>query len=288
MQPYKYEQSNFPLKKAENGSIRDFSFNSKQKRKLVIASSQGGAEGFSRLSPWYAFNHALASAKEVSSIFSHTMAFLTKTIEAQNGLLGLLDGQRGELVVEAASGPILQRVKGNNCKATEGMCGEVMRLGSPAVIADVLAEPLVRGVDGEGTRPQLSCICAPLRWGDAHLGILLIDNPHPSSDERLTLLEAVASFISPALMVVRWGDETSLDGILRKKLERAIERMDLHTESHGSLMKDVISLVERTLILGALQKAKYVQLTAARFLGINRNTLRKKIKELGISILSRP
>ena len=96
------------------------------------------------------------------------------------------------------------------------------------------------------------------------------------------MTDTVAAFISPALVVMRWGEETSLDEILMSKLERAIERMDLQTESHGSLMADIISLVERTLILTALKKSNYVQLTAARFLGINRNTLRKKIKELRI------
>jgi DNA-binding protein Fis len=86
------------------------------------------------------------------------------------------------------------------------------------------------------------------------------------------------------LVVARLGEETSLSEILRKKLERAIERMDLHTESHGSLMSDVVSLVERTLIVTALKKSDNVQLTAARFLGINRNTLHKKIKELKIPL----
>jgi DNA-binding NtrC family response regulator len=42
--------------------------------------------------------------------------------------------------------------------------------------------------------------------------------------------------------------------------------------------------VERTLILGALKKSNSVLLTAARFLGINRNTLHKKIKELKIPL----
>jgi transcriptional regulator with GAF, ATPase, and Fis domain len=245
---------------------------------------RGQNQPLSYLSSWYALNQALTSAKDVGSIFSHTMAFLAETSEVKNGLLALLDGQRGKIVVEEASGPALQRAKGNKGKADEGACGEVIRLGSPAVIADPAAEPLLQGIIEDGRRAKLSCICAPLRWGDIPLGILLIDDPHPQSEEGLTLLKAVASFISPALVVARWGDEKSLNEILRRKLERAIERMDLHTESHGSLMADVISLVERSLILTALKKANYVQLTAARFLGINRNTLHKKIKELKIPL----
>jgi transcriptional regulator with GAF, ATPase, and Fis domain len=211
------------------------------------------------------------------------MTFLATVSKVKNGLLGLVDGQRGRLVVEAAAGPVLQRAKGNKCKADEGMCSEVMRNGAPAAIEDPAAEPLLKGVM-EGQRPALSCICAPLRWGDIPLGILLVDDPHPASQEGFTLLEAVASFISPPLVVARWGDEKSLNEILKRKLERAIERMDLHTESHGSLMSDVVSLVERTLILTAMKKSNNVQLTAARFLGINRNTLHKKIKELKIPL----
>ena len=236
------------------------------------------------LTPWYALNQALASAKDVASIFSHTMAFLTKTSQVKNGLLGLLDGTRRQLVVKEASGPIWQKSKGNTCKTDEGACGEALRNGGPMAIVDPLAEPLLRGMAEEGQRSEAGCICAPLRWGDIPLGILLIDNPRPFLEEGLALVDTVASCISPALVVVRWGDETSLDEILMGKLERAVERMDLQTESQGCLMADVISLVERTLILTALKKANYVQLTAARFLGINRNTLHKKIKELGIPL----
>jgi transcriptional regulator with GAF, ATPase, and Fis domain len=238
----------------------------------------------SYLTPWYEFTQALAAAKDVSAIFAKTMVFLSNAVDAQNGLLGLLDGQRGRIVVEEAAGPVFEKTKGNHCKADEGIYSEVIRLGSSAVIADALKEPLVRGMGEQGPLTELSSIGAPLRWGDIPLGVLLIDNLPPLSEERSALLEAVAYLISPALVVARWGDETSLNEILRRKLDRAIERMDLHTESHGSLMTDVISLVERILILGALKKSDYVQLTAARFLGINRNTLHKKIKELGISL----
>jgi transcriptional regulator with GAF, ATPase, and Fis domain len=236
------------------------------------------------LTHWYALNQALASAKDVSSIFSHTMTFLGKTSKVKNGLLGLLDGTRKELFVKEAFGPALQKSKGNTCKADEGTCGEALRNGGPMTIVDPLGEPLLRGMAEGDQRSEFGCLCAPLRWGDILLGIFLIDNPHPSPEEGLALVDTVASCISPALVVVRWGEETSLDEIFMGKLERAVERMDLQTESQGSLMADVISLVERTLILTALKKANYVQLTAARFLGINRNTLHKKIKELGISL----
>ena len=237
-----------------------------------------------QLSPWYTFNQALSSSKDVSSIFSHTMVFLSNTFDAKNGFLGLLDGKRGKLTIEEAAGPVLERTRGNSCDAEDGTWGDVIRNGSPQVIADVVAEALVRGKEAAGPHPKLSCICAPLRWGDMPLGILLIDNPLPLSEERLTHVQAVATFISPAVAVIRSGEETSLNEILKRKLEGAIERMDLHTESHGDLMTEVISLVEKTLIRVALKKANYVQLTTARFLGINRNTLRKKIKELGISL----
>ena len=237
----------------------------------------------SQFSLWYEFNQALASATDVRSLFSHSMAFLAKTAKVKHGLLGLLDGTRRELVVEEVYGPALKRAKGNSCQADAGHCGEVMRRGRPKTIGNVLQEPLLRGVS-EDQRPEISCICAPLRWGDIPLGILLSDNPHSSAKEGLAALEAVAAFISPPLVVMRWGKDASLDEILMSKLDRAVARMDLQTESNGNLMADVVSLVERTLILTALKKSNYVQLTAARFLGINRNTLHKKIKELGITL----
>jgi transcriptional regulator with GAF, ATPase, and Fis domain len=251
-----------------------------------MPSPQSGAEGLSasQFSQWYEFNQALASAKDVSSLFSHSMAFLAKSAKVKHGLLGLLDGTRRQLVVEEIYGPSWKRVKGNSCMADEGYCGEVMRRGCSKAIANVQKEPLLQGISEEGQRPGLSCICAPLRWGDIPLGVLLTENPRSSSNDGLTFLEAVAACISPPLVVMRWGKDASLDEILMSKLERAVERMDLHTESHGNLMADVISLVERTLILTALKKSNYVQMSAARFLGINRNTLRKKIKELGINL----
>lgn len=50
----------------------------------------------------------------------------------------------------------------------------------------------------------------------------------------------------------------------------------------GKVYETVIAEVEKRLILMALRKFKYTKTRAARYLGINRNTLDKKIKELQI------
>jgi DNA-binding protein Fis len=48
------------------------------------------------------------------------------------------------------------------------------------------------------------------------------------------------------------------------------------------LFDDIIALVEKILIKSALKRVNYVQIAAAQLLGINRNTLRKKMKDLKI------
>jgi len=56
------------------------------------------------------------------------------------------------------------------------------------------------------------------------------------------------------------------------------------SESSKKWYKNVISAVEKPLLEDALFEAKGNQLKAARILGINRNTLRTKIKKLGIDV----
>lgn len=244
-----------------------------------------GCVPMSNLSLLYEFNQSLAQAQDISAILHNIMAYLQKIIEVERGLLGIVDRSRHELVVEAVCGSGLQDIKGNRCNVHEGKTGQILRHGSPTIIRDVTAEPLLRGIGRENQYSDMPFACAPLQWRNASLGILGVNYPYPTMEEEtIKLLGLVASCASPVLVVIRWGDEISLDNILRSKLERAVDRMDVHTESHGSLMADVVALVEQSLIRAALEKVNYVQVAAARFLGINRNTLRKKIKELDIPL----
>jgi two-component system nitrogen regulation response regulator GlnG len=81
-------------------------------------------------------------------------------------------------------------------------------------------------------------------------------------------------------------DQLSLEEIIRHKLTDYFRRMEgVDVDNLYSL---VIERVERPLIELALKRTKGNQIRAAQILGINRNTLRKKISDLRIELKKEP
>jgi DNA-binding protein Fis len=75
-----------------------------------------------------------------------------------------------------------------------------------------------------------------------------------------------------------------LDELLEEKFSEVLNKIDPDVESKMKLgiFNDIRAVVERILIKAALKRMNHVQVAAAKFLGINRNTLHKKMKELKI------
>ena len=57
----------------------------------------------------------------------------------------------------------------------------------------------------------------------------------------------------------------------------------IYKEKQGRLYQFVLESIEKPLIERALERTYGNQLKAAKILGINRNTMRAKIKKLGIN-----
>ena len=75
--------------------------------------------------------------------------------------------------------------------------------------------------------------------------------------------------------------DSSFKGIGRSILVGLEE--SLIREKSGVLYKSILEAVEKPLIEHILERAEGNQLKAARILGINRNTMRAKIRKLGIN-----
>lgn len=78
----------------------------------------------------------------------------------------------------------------------------------------------------------------------------------------------------------------SLEALIANKLQSSLASMNLG--ELNNLYAMVMEQVERPLINIILQQTRGNQVRSAEILGINRNTLRKKIKELGICLKNKP
>ena len=82
--------------------------------------------------------------------------------------------------------------------------------------------------------------------------------------------------------IIKIAEKDSLKDLV--SLEDKIIELEnsLYNEKKGLLYKSILEVVEKPLIEHILERTDGNQLKAARILGINRNTMRSKIKKLGI------
>jgi two-component system nitrogen regulation response regulator GlnG len=127
---------------------------------------------------------------------------------------------------------------------------------------------------------------------------LLLQHSWPGNVRELENLIKRASLLT-ANQVLQPADFTSLNGtvavgrqgeslesLVANKLQSSLSSMNLG--ELDNLYAMVMEQVERPLINIILQQTRGNQVRSAEILGINRNTLRKKIKELGICLKNKP
>lgn len=107
--------------------------------------------------------------------------------------------------------------------------------------------------------------------------------------EDMRLLSTAASLIGPRFGRRRKKKKSGNGGkplgrVLQKHIKAWVEPLDPSRNMLRSDLYDrVISEVEKILLAAALEKTDHVQTEAARFLGINRNTLSRKMKKYGLA-----
>ncbi len=214
----------------------------------------------------------------------------------------LQDLQRDSLQVEAVYG-IEKEVHPLGCSGRKGIIGKVLESRQPMPILDLSQEPLYSEVS-KGTKRlekiRSPLLCIPLVVDNEPFGVVNTNSLYGPRDEFtedfqfFSILSAILSPViknyivkreePPPLLSKSKAKSFHLEEILGEKLTEVINKVDPYVESKNkmSLFDDIIAIVEKILIKAALIRVGHVQVAAAQLLGINRNTLRKKMKDLNI------
>jgi len=234
--------------------------------------------------------------------FLGVMAILSEYFSIKYSVLCLQDPQKDSLYVEALYG-IENEIHPLTCPNQKGMIGKVLQSRQPMAIQNLSQEPLyeemMKGQKRiEKIQPPLLCI--PLITDNEPMGVININSlygPRHEFVEDFQFLSILSAILSPVIKNYQLkkaeplpkenkpkAKSHPLDEILEQKLAEVLNKIDpyVETKTKMGIFDDIIRVVEKILIKSALERVNHVQITAAQFLGINRNTLRKKMKELKI------
>jgi len=269
-----------------------------------------------RLSALYTISRLLGSSLDLHEAFPQVFSVLGKQTGVKRGGLLLRGEESGDWEIRGAHGLSAEDLKKRKEYFGSGVVKKILEKGQMAAVLD--NGEAFWFYDGQSRgglkRANTSFLCAPLMMQGDIGGVFGVDRffeDPVAVTEDFNLLGEITGIMSEALLTRKrmasehralleenWSfrkeletlgrsvpkarKKISLTEILEERLARMIAEIKMDPRSNGHLYDDVLSVVERTLLKSALEKTKHVQLKTARFLGINRNTLRRKIKEFGI------
>lgn len=244
----------------------------------------------------------LPSLKNLQDYFLGVMAILSDHFPIGYSALMLLDAQKDTLHVEAILG-VEREVHPPGCSSRKGMIGKTLESRQPMLIQNLGQEPLYSEVS-KGTkrieRIRSPLLCIPLVVDNELIGVINTDSlygPRDEFNEDFHFFSILSAILSPVIKNYQVKREEPLhasgksktkspllEEILGEKLTEVMNKIDPYVESKNKMcfFDDIIAVVEKILIKSALVRVGYVQVAAAQLLGINRNTLRKKMKDLKI------
>jgi DNA-binding protein Fis len=89
--------------------------------------------------------------------------------------------------------------------------------------------------------------------------------------------------VTPAARERRSTPTVVAEEILEKQLDDIVTILCKAEKGKSRIYEEIVAMVERSLVRIALRRSQHVKSAAASYLGINRNTLQKKMVGLGIA-----
>ncbi len=165
------------------------------------------------LSLLYEISCTLENSLDLRDVVGPLLEAMANRMGMLNGTLTLLNRKTGEISIEAAYGLSASQQERGKYKPGEGVTGEVVRTGEPAVVPRISEEPLFLNRTGARRRlrkSDISFICVPIKLGTEVIGALSADRlfrDDISFVEDVRLLSIIASMISQAVRLRQSAQE---------------------------------------------------------------------------------
>ncbi|KPJ73287.1 hypothetical protein AMJ52_04005 [candidate division TA06 bacterium DG_78] len=182
-----------------------------------------------------------------------------------------IDGNTGELVIQAAEKPFSKRAIKKRIRLKQGITGYVARTGKPYLANDVSKDPRYLGLD----RKTKAEVCVPLKIGEKVIGVINVEsykkNAFDDDDVRILALignQAAVAFENSRLY--KSLEASYLDTI--KTLVLAMEAKDHDTRGHSERVRKY-----------AIKIAEQLQLSDSQMSVLNYAGYLHDIGKIGIS-----
>jgi Nif-specific regulatory protein len=158
----------------------------------------------------YHVSRLLDTSLDLREIVSPVLEALAAHMNMNYGTLTLLNRKTGDILIEAAHGLSPQQARRGRYKLGEGVTGQVILTGEPAVIPRKSESPLLLDKTRRGKDADTSFICVPIKVGQEVVGALSVDQtfvPDANLQEDARLLSIIASLIAQAVKLRRIAQE---------------------------------------------------------------------------------
>ena len=165
------------------------------------------------LSLLFEISQNLDRSMDLRDVVGPVLDSMAKYMGMMRGTLTLLNRETDEILIEAAHGLSDKQKQRGRYLPGEGVTGQVVKTGRPAVVPHISEEPLF--LDRTGARKGLekkdiSFICVPIKLGNEVIGALSSDRLFEegvSLDEDVRLLSIIASMAAQAVRLRQAAQE---------------------------------------------------------------------------------
>jgi len=182
----------------------------------------------------YEMSKALGGTLEIKPLLDLILHLSLDMVGGDKASIMLLDEEKGELTIEAATGLSEEAIKQTHLKFGEGIAGWVAEKGEPLLISDISKDS--RFKDLKRREDICAALCVPLKIKGKVIGVLNVGAvcPHMFTKDDLRIVSSVAGQAAIAIHNARLF--TQLEELYLatvKAFVAAIEAKDPYTRGHS-------------------------------------------------------